>query len=758
MKKVYSLITALILTMSAMGQTLNVRVGSVTYQFPAAQAGMMKFQGGMTLTVLGKEFALADIDAITVDKSEVTNNLVRVEYNDATASVYVAGNVAQYVTPTVSGAHVSIAQSNTEDVDDDEITYQLSGTTADGSLTLSGSYKCTLSLDGVTLTNPSGAAINVTNSKRIQLSAKKGTTSTLTDGNGSQKACIYSKGQLQIQGNGTLNVVGNLKHGIKSASYISIKNLTLNITKAVGDGISCEEYFQLKSGSVTISGVGDDGIQCDLGGDTSTGEILEDEANNIDAHEDEDSGNMYFEGGTLNITATATATKCVKSAGSIYVSGGTYTLNAKGAIDNTDTSNLSYAAGFKADGGFTQSGGDININVTGASGRGVGVDGTFYTPASSTGTLTIVNSGAITNGGSSYFATAKGIKAGVVDINGGTINVTMSGAASKGIKSDSDDGSGDMSIAGGSITITNSGTGAYDSTERDSKGAGCLKADRNMVISGGTFTLKTTGTGGKCIKVDGTLSISGGDISATTTGGTYSSSSSKAQPKAIKSNGNMTVSGGNTTATSSGHEAIETKGTLTVNNGTVFALSSSDDAINSASHMYLKGGNVTGVSNGNDGIDSNGNMTISGGTIIACGAGAPECGLDAAERYSLYITGGMVLGIGGGNNSVTSTNGSQCVLSTSGSTSAGTAVSVKSGSTTLASFTIPSGYSPSGGGGGFGGGGFGPGGGYGPGGGSGGSGSSCLISCPGLSSGTSYTVTIGSSSTSSTASTNYSGR
>ena len=360
MKKVYSLITALILTMSAMGQTLNVRVGSVTYQFPAAQAGMMKFQGGMTLTVLGKEFALADIDAITVDKSEVTNNLVRVEYNDATASVYVAGNVAQYVTPTVSGAHVSIAQSNTEDVDDDEITYQLSGTTADGSLTLSGSYKCTLSLDGVTLTNPSGAAINVTNSKRIQLSAKKGTTSTLTDGNGSQKACIYSKGQLQIQGNGTLNVVGNLKHGIKSASYISIKNLTLNITKAVGDGISCEEYFQLKSGSVTISGVGDDGIQCDLGGDTSTGEILKDEANNIDAHEDEDSGNMYFENGTMNITATATATKCVKSAGNIYVSGGTYTLNAKGAIDNTDASNLSYAAGFKADGGFTQSVGYIS--------------------------------------------------------------------------------------------------------------------------------------------------------------------------------------------------------------------------------------------------------------------------------------------------------------------------------------------------------------------------------------------------------------
>ena len=158
---------------------------------------------------------------------------------------------------------------------------------------------------------------------------------------------------------------------------------------------------------------------------------------------------------------------------------------------------------------------------------------------------------------------------------------------------------------------------------------------------------------------------------------------------------------------------------------------------------------------------SNGNMYISGGTVIACGAGQPECGLDAAERYYLYITGGTVLAIGGGNNTVTSMSGAQCVLSTSGSATSGTAVSVKSGSTTLASFTVPTGYAPtSGGGGGFGGfGGFGGpgGGGFGPGGG-GSSSYSYLLSCGGLTSGSSYTVTIGSSSSSCKASTSYSGR
>ena len=619
MKKIFVLISALVLTIAATGQTLNVKVGNVIYQYPASQTGEMTYTDGSKLTIMGKTFSLSDIDAMTVDNAEVTDNRVTVEYESSSAKVYVAGNVAKYVTPTINGAHVTIAQSNTSAVDDDEITYQLSGTSSNGSLSLSGSYKCTVSLAGVTLTNPNGAAINITNSKRIQISAKKGTVNTLADGaNGSQKACIYSKGQIQLQGGGTLNVSGNTKHGIKSASYISIKNLTLNITSAVGDGISCEEYMLMKSGVVTISGVGDDGIQCDLSGDTSTGETED--------HDDEDSGNVYIEGGTLTITTTA--------------------------------------------------------------------------------------------------------------------------VASKGIKAD-----GDIRITDGIVNVTTTGNGTYDSDDKDAKGCAGLKSDGNMTISGGTLTLKSTGSGGKCIKVDGKLNVTGGVIEATTTGGTYKYGNVDAQPKAIKCDGDMTVSGGSIKATSSGHEAIETKGEMTINDGYVCAFSSADDAINASSHMYLKGGTVIGVSNGNDGIDTNGNMFISGGTIIACGAGQPECGLDAAERYRLYITGGTVLGIGGGNNTVTSTNGSQCVLSTSGAVTAGMEVSIKNNSTTLATFTIPDGYSPSSGGfGGFGGGpgGFG---------GNQGNGSfSYLLSCQGLTSGSSYTVTIGSTSTSCKAATSYAGR
>ena len=78
------------LTIAAMGQTLNVRVGNVTYQFPATQTGEMTYAAGETVTIMGKTFPLADIDGMTVDDTDVTNNLVAIAYStngDATVTV-----------------------------------------------------------------------------------------------------------------------------------------------------------------------------------------------------------------------------------------------------------------------------------------------------------------------------------------------------------------------------------------------------------------------------------------------------------------------------------------------------------------------------------------------------------------------------------------------------------------------------------------------------------------------------------------------
>ena len=504
MKKFILTIIVFTLTVSGRAQTLNVNTGNVTYQFPAEQTGEMTFSDGTTLTVMGKEFALDDIDCITLDDTEVTGNVVTVVYNTSDgAKVTVPGNVARYVAASVSGNHVTVSQLNTEAVDGDEITYQLSGTAADGSLTLDGSYKCTVALAGVTLTNPNGAAININNSKRIQLSAKSGTVNTLTDGNGSQKACVYSKGQLQLQGNGTLNVAGKLKHGIKSASYITVKNLTLNITSAVGDGISCEEYFWQKSGSVTISGTGDDGIQCDLGGTTSTGETTD--------HEDEDSGSAYLEGGTLNITVTAAAAKGIKCDGDLNITEGSLTVKstATAAWDSEDAE-VKGSTCLSADGNITVSGGTLLLDNSGAGGKAIKADGS----------LTVSGSADIT-------ATASGLIAYCSSTTNTTIRTASSSSTTerlsdalatspKAIRAD-----GGITVSGGSIwaksayhegiesktTLTITGGYVYAEAKDDA-----MNSAGDFTVSGGYVFGNSSGNDG--LDANGNFYIKGGNVVA----------------------------------------------------------------------------------------------------------------------------------------------------------------------------------------------------------------------------------------------------
>ena len=531
MKKIV-IFLALVLATIVQAQTLNVKQGTIVYQFPAAQTGDMTYADGTTLTIMGKSFTIADIDYLFIDETEVADNTVTVAYSGSTATLAIAGNIARYVTPTVNGAHVSIVQASTDEDNAGEITYTLSGTSTDGEFYIQGSYKSTVELNGLTLTNSNGAAVNIQNGKRINISVKKDTENTLTDcSSGEQKGCLIVKGHAEFKGQGTLNVYGKTGHGIKTGEYMSQRKCTINVLSAVGDGVHANEYFLMESGELNISGVGDDGLQVELDGTASTGELTD--------HEGEDSGNCYIEDGTVNIIVT--------------------------------------------------------------------------------------------------------------------------GAATKGIKAD-----GDMKISGGTLDITTKGNGTYDSTERDAKGGACLSADGNMAISGGTLALKNTGSGGKCIKADGTLTLNDGTVTATNTGSKYSYSSSyTASAKAVKAgsrtqtggsgrnatysySGGIVVNGGTLTASASSHEAIESKSTIDINGGYVYAVST-DDAINSASTFTISGGFVMGNSTGNDGLDANGNFYVKGGTVFAIAARSPEVGIDANTEggYKLYLTGGNVIAIGG---------------------------------------------------------------------------------------------------------------
>lgn len=507
----------------ASAQTMNIYTGHVVTAVTASLDDINYTDSGTKFTVLGKEFAVNDVDSIIVHGNEVKDNTVLVAYDGGEAWVTIAGNVAKDLTATVSGADVSLVQAAGLE---NEITYTLQGSSTDGSFYMDGKLKATVVLNGLSLTSTKGAAIDIDNGKRIAVKLADGTDNILADAaDGSQKACFRVNGHTEFGGAGSLSITGNAKHAFFGDEYVELKKSlgTIKVLGAKKDGFNVNQYFLMKGGKVSISGVGDDGIQVSKTKDDT----------------DELNGQVIVSGGKLYAEITADAAKGIKCADSLTVSGG-------------------------------------------------------------------------------------------------------------------------------EIEIHTSGGGMYDSDDADVKGCAAIKADANILISGGTLTLESTGAGGKGISGDADINISGGTLNITTTGRQYVYNRLDTSPKGIKADGNVNITGGDITVSTmggEGSEGIESKNIMTIAGGNI-VVNAYDDALNASNNITVKGGRVYANSTGNDGIDSNGTLTVEGGLVIAMGTREPEEGFDC-DQNTFTITGGTLIGLGGGSSSPTSSTTTQPVTVTS---------------------------------------------------------------------------------------------
>lgn len=235
-----------------------------------------------------------------------------------------------------------------------------------------------------------------------------------------------------------------------------------------------------------------------------------------------------------------------------------------------------------------------------------------------------------------------------VKIIGGLIYTNTSGSAGKGIKTDYN-----AEILGGQLDLNTSGAAIYDTTEKDTSSASGIKADGDIIISGGEISIISTGIGGKGINAEGNMTISGGSTTVVTTGKKYTYSSKyTSSPKGVKIDGDILISGGELNISSTGNsdstEALESKKTITVTGGSVYAYAY-DDAINAATDFTISGGRVYALALNNDGIDSNGTIHIKGGLAISVGASGVEESFDCDKSANLIITGGTAIGVAGGS-------------------------------------------------------------------------------------------------------------
>lgn len=249
-------------------------------------------------------------DSIVFSEPQM-DDAVNIVYSGTTAKVTIPSSATGVTCTSGTSSDVVISCTNVKD----EITYKVSGTSENGSLTISGEYKMTVVLNGANITSSKGAAIDIQCGKRIAVVLAEGTENNLVDAaSGSQKACLYTKGHFEFEGAGTLNVTGNASHAIASKEYTQLKKTVgaINIKKAANDAFHIGQYFQMNGGKISIDkNTTNDGIQAELTSDAT----------------DENNGQIIIKGGTIDMAiANAEDAKGIKADGDITISGGTINI------------------------------------------------------------------------------------------------------------------------------------------------------------------------------------------------------------------------------------------------------------------------------------------------------------------------------------------------------------------------------------------------------------------------------------------------
>lgn len=247
---------------------------------------------------------------------------------------------------TVSGNDVTIVYTGEENV-----MYELSGTANDGFFKLYSAKKQGITLNGVSITNPNGAAINVQGPQAEPSKGKRtfivlkgensladGTSYTDTPNEEDEKAAMFGEGQFIFSGTGSLTVTATGKSGIVSDDYVHFLggNITVNLTSsATVSGsdtlkpacIKGKDYVKMTDGtlSLTSTGTGGKGISSD--------------------------GNGYFYGGTVNVSVTGS--NFGSSGGGGGFPGG-----------GNSSSNGGSAKGLKFDGNLIFKGSNVVVNCT----------------------------------------------------------------------------------------------------------------------------------------------------------------------------------------------------------------------------------------------------------------------------------------------------------------------------------------------------------------------------------------------------------
>lgn len=350
---------------------------------------------------------------------------------------------------------------------------------------------------------------------------------------------------------------------------------------------------------------------------------------------------FFMKGGTVQVTASGDGIDA--DVGIMEISGGNISMQLASAD----------VKGLAADSTITILGGTINVTMNGNQSKGIKGDQNILL---SGGQITIHTTGdaVLEPSGSGYdpsYCTA--IKAeGSVSLSGAELTITSSGKAGKGISADAD-----IVMTGGTVNITSTGIGAVytnPSGQADAYVATCLSADNDIKLFSGQLTTSSSGKAGKGVSADRHILIGTAEtsptIQITTTGARLlvsgsGSNANYAEAKAMKVDVDVIIENGNITISSS-DDGIKAENSIIINNCVLDILNSVEGV--EAPFITFNGGNIHIKSsddciNATFGFGGEGNdgslATFNDGYIVVNTTGGD--GIDS--NGNVLITGGTII-------------------------------------------------------------------------------------------------------------------
>ncbi|MGN1418006.1 MAG: carbohydrate-binding domain-containing protein [Acutalibacteraceae bacterium] len=441
-------------------------------------------------------------------------------------------------------------------------TYSIKGTLSDGHIFVNSSdesKKVKLYLDGVNIHCTATAPIYIENSpKETEIILAENSENILSDNadrelkdeSGYATAAIYSKDDLQIEGNGTLNINANFNKGIFCKNDLQMKGGTLNIT-STDDAIRAKDSIEISGGTITAN----------CGGD----------AIRTNADESE-KGDIIISGGTMNLTCELDAVQATRN---LQISGGNITANVAGGSSETAVQKPSKGFGlFSSNSESSVSEASSSQKAFKAAGDLLISNGSFKTD-SVDDAFHCGGDMEITGGTFSVKTNDDAFHSdNILKISAGNIIVNRCNEGLEGSK---------IKISGGNISIKSSddAINAASQSESETQSEAQTTQDKTAMRPGG----KPGGRGGPGgadeYDSDCLIEITGGNININADG------------DGIDSNGDIKMTGGNLTVFGSqdgGNGAVDYAGSFELKGGTLLAVGDSRMAqgITNSSVAYLQ--------------------------------------------------------------------------------------------------------------------------------------------------------------------------